>query len=90
MQNRSEAKMARAHLWVRLGSYPDWRDSAALGVRYQVEELTGGFLRRVLGASGRLAQQRLELGEELFDRVEIGAARWQVAQAGAGRGESPR
>ena len=39
------------------------------------------------GARGGLAQERLELGEQLLDRVQIGAVGGQVEERGAGRGD---
>ena len=35
----------------------------------------------------RPAQERLELGEQLLDRVQIGAIRRQVEEPSAGRGD---
>ena len=40
--------------------------------------------RRLDRAFGRVAEQRFELSEDLFKRVEIGRIRWQKAQRGPG------
>ena len=51
------------------------------------EEVADGRPEFVPGARGGLAQERLELGEQLLDRVQIGAVGWQVKERGAGRGD---
>ena len=40
--------------------------------------------RRLDAAFGRVAEQRFELSEDLFNRVKIGGIRWQEAQRGPG------
>ena len=46
-------------------------------------EQNGDFLpERLDGAMGSLSKQRLELGEELFNGIEIGGVRRQITQAG--------
>ena len=55
----------------------------ALGRREQVEQPADGGPQAVDGALGGLAQKRLELGEGLLDRIEVGGVGRQVAQLGA-------
>ena len=50
-----------------------------------VEQLADGVPQAVDGALGGLAQEGLELGEGLLDRVEIGRVGRQVTQLGAAR-----
>ena len=62
-----------------------------------IDEIVGAFLggeggegegyccdERVQGSGGSLSQQSFELGEELFDGIEVGAVGRQVSQLGAG------
>jgi predicted GNAT family N-acyltransferase len=51
------------------------------------EEAADGRPELLLGPRRGLAQQRLELGEQLLDRVEVGRVRRQVEERGAGRGD---
>jgi len=37
------------------------------------------------GASPCRAEQRLQLGEPQFDRIQVGTIRWEVPELGAGR-----
>jgi hypothetical protein len=60
---------------------------AAFAGRDPVEELAGGGRQCLFGASGGLAQQRLEFGEELLDRVAVGAVWRQVEDAAADRSD---
>ena len=56
-----------------------WRGSWRIRPWEQVEQLADGVPQAVDGAFGRLAQERLELGECLLDRVEVGGVGRQVA-----------
>jgi hypothetical protein len=49
----------------------------------QIADVADGAPERIEGAHGRLAQTRLELGEGLFDRIEIGRIGWQEQEPGA-------
>jgi len=40
--------------------------------REGVEELTDGGADRIDGSGGSLSEQMLELGKDLFDRVQVG------------------
>ena len=51
------------------------------------EEAADGGPELVLGPCRGLAQERLELGEELLDRVEIGTVGRQIEERGVGRGD---
>ena len=57
---------------------------SALGGREGVEPLGDGTFEGGEGAGGRLAQERLQLGEGLLDRVEVGAVGRQEEQRCAG------
>ena len=46
--------------------------------------MTDGVPQGLDGAGGGFAQQRLELGEGLFDGIEVGAVRRQITQDGTG------
>jgi hypothetical protein len=50
----------------------------AFGGRHGGEEAADGGPELVFGARGCLAQERLELGEQLLDQVEVGAVGRQV------------
>ena len=54
-----------------------------------VEELADTSPGGLDGALGGLAQQGLELGEDLFDGIEIGAVGRQEDQMGSGRADYP-
>jgi hypothetical protein len=56
-----------------------WRDGG--------EEAADSRPQLILRARCGLAQQRLELGKELLDRVEVGRIRRQVQERGPGRRE---
>ena len=43
----------------------------------------------IQGAGGCLAQMRFEFGESLFNGIEVGAVRWQVADANPSSREQP-
>ena len=58
-----------------------------LGWRVGFQEAADGRPELGLGPGRGLAQQRLELGEELLDRVQIRAVRRQVEDRNAGRGD---
>ena len=51
----------------------------------RVDEATDGGPECLDGARGLPSQERLELGEGVLDRIEVGAVRRQVAQLGACR-----
>jgi len=70
----------------------------ALGLIAQIFEIVGAFLgcegikkladccaNRVDGSRGSLSEQVLELGKELFDRVQVGGVFWQEEQLGVDR-----
>ena len=50
--------------------------------------MTDGVPQAMDGALGGFAQMRLELGECLLDRVEVGAVEPAPAEAGGGRNRS--
>lgn len=55
-----------------------WLELSTLTKRIWQER--SGRLRR---AGGNLAQQRLQFGEHLLDRIEVGRVGWQMADLGA-------
>jgi hypothetical protein len=57
----------------------------AVGGGEGVEGLTDGLPERLDGAAGGSAEQRLEVGEGLLDRVQIRAVGRQVEQLRPGR-----
>jgi hypothetical protein len=59
--------------------------AGAFGGTEGVEGLADGVPEGVDGSGRGGAEQRLELGEQLFDRVQIGAVGRQVEQPGAAR-----
>jgi hypothetical protein len=56
----------------------------ALGGREGRQQVADGVPQGIDGAGGGFAQQRLELGEDLFDEIEVGAVRRPITQDGAG------
>ena len=48
------------------------------------EDLSGSIADGIGGAARGFAQQVFELGEELFDGVQVGGVFWQEEQLGAG------
>jgi hypothetical protein len=52
-----------------------------------IEQAADGRPEFLLGTDGGLAQERLKLGEQLLDRVQIRAVRRQVEKRSAGRGK---
>jgi hypothetical protein len=59
----------------------------AFGWRVGCEEAADAGPELVPGPGGGLAQERLELGEQLLDRLQIRAVGRQVEERGAGRGD---
>src|SRR5882757_8820686 len=48
-----------------------------------IKELADGGADRIDGSCGCLSEQVLELGEDLFDRVQVGRVLWQEEQLGS-------
>ena len=63
-----------------IGAFAGWEE---------VDDPADGGPKAADGPLGGLAQQRLELGERLFDRVEVGAVRRQVHAAARRPPRSP-
>ena len=63
------------------------RRRSSFGIRgsEEIDDAADGGPEAVDGSLGGLAQQRLELGEGVLDRIEVGLVGRQVEQAGAGR-----
>ncbi len=59
----------------------------AFGGRDGFEEAADGLPELLFGAGRSLPKERLELGEQLLDRVEIGAVGRKVQEESAGSGD---
>jgi AraC-like DNA-binding protein len=47
------------------------------------QRIGGGSFECIEGSRGGLVQMRLELGEGVFNRIEVGTVGWQIAQFGS-------
>src|SRR5881275_3246821 len=87
MQNSKRVMQDRHRPW----TYSVFRSSCivsgrgevvgALGGRESVDEAPDGGPKALDGAFGRLAQERLQLGESILNRVEVRTVGRQVEQA---------
>lgn len=66
-----------------------WRGSGALGRREAVEEFADASPDGFDGSLGGFAQARFQLGEDLFDRIEVGAVGRQEDQVCARLSDGP-
>jgi hypothetical protein len=58
------------------------KEVSALSWAVELENVGDGIPEPVACPLAHLSQQRLELGEGLFDRIKVGAVRRQVEQPG--------